>query len=221
MNTKYGKINFWLDHASTKCSWFSVVFAISLCTTKHFCKIYSVNPISTSFLKDPWCFDIPIALKPTFHNMDADFHHINISDMICSNNYDFNCFNFIFGNQFNSSSGSLGTINFDSNNCWVWQLKSNCSKIFATVYHHLNLNSSLSDNWIGWKILWHLHVAPHLKHFIGFVLKAVYLLLNFFIICIWARIIPTFSVASLGKLLIIYLVNVPKLFWSGRRSAAM
>ncbi|KAH7664993.1 Non-specific serine/threonine protein kinase protein [Dioscorea alata] len=43
--------------------------------------------------------------------------------------------------------------------------------ISSTVYHHLNQKSPVSDNWIGWKLLWSISVAPRLKHFIWLCLK--------------------------------------------------
>ena len=39
----------------------------------------------TFFLKDPWLFDIPLAFKPTFINIDLDFENFKIVDFLIDN----------------------------------------------------------------------------------------------------------------------------------------
>lgn len=36
----------------------------------------------TTFLYNPWCFEIPLAFKPTFLNMDLDFNDISVANFI-------------------------------------------------------------------------------------------------------------------------------------------
>lgn len=38
------------------------------------------------------------------------------------------------------------------------------------IYHYLNLNDPLSDNWLGWNTLWRIPVASHVKHFLWLLL---------------------------------------------------
>lgn len=69
---KYGKINFWIDPIPGNCSW----FFRGLCKTAHILKpnlwMISINVSSTSFMLDHWYFDIPLAYKLTYLNMDMD-----------------------------------------------------------------------------------------------------------------------------------------------------
>lgn len=162
---KYGKINFWFDIVPYKCSWFFRGLCKYVAFIKRFCRINSFNPSSNSFLMDPWCFDLPIALKPTFINMATNFEHLNISDLTHENHWDTFNLNYLFSANFNFVSSNLGTIDLFSYNYWVWLLKSPGIKISAAIYHRLNHNASHTDQWSGWQKLWKIYVALCVKHF--------------------------------------------------------
>lgn len=162
---KYCKLNFWHDHPPPKCSWFFRGLCKSATFIKQHCKIKSVNPTETSFLWDPWIFDIPVALKPMVLNMNANFDHINISNLVQEDQWDNVCLNSLFGNSFDSLEVILPTIDHDWDTHWVWKPKSNRSKISAAVYNQLNHHNSSSECSSGWQLLWNILVAPRLKYF--------------------------------------------------------
>lgn len=72
LNIKYGRLNFWYHTPPPKCSWFFRGLCKSAMFIKHHCKLHSVNPNNNFLMWDPWLFNIPLALKPTFINMDME-----------------------------------------------------------------------------------------------------------------------------------------------------
>lgn len=168
---KYEKINIWNDTIPAKCSWFFRGLCHSVSFIKKHCKMNSVNPEATSFLWDPWLFDMHVALKPPYLNMDLDIGQINLIDLITGNQWDHCCFSNIFGNLFESVKDNLATVDLVGANHWVWLPKSSCTKISTVVYHFLNQHKSQSDTWTGWQLIWNIPVAPRLKYFIWLCLK--------------------------------------------------
>lgn len=65
----------------------------------------------------------------------------------------------------------MTAIDLKAGNHWIQTPKSSCPKITIVVYHFLNSQHSSSDRWIGWQLLWHIPVAPRLKHFIWICLR--------------------------------------------------
>ena len=65
-----------------KCSW----FYISLCRAADIVRSYMwiniYNPNNTSFLNDPWCFEISLVLRFTFLNMDFGLQSLRRSNFI-------------------------------------------------------------------------------------------------------------------------------------------
>lgn len=59
--------------------------------------IKSINPSLTSFFNDPWYFECPLALKPTYVNMDIDHANLHISDLLTDNTWNINLLYTIFG----------------------------------------------------------------------------------------------------------------------------
>lgn len=66
MENKYGTFYIWKGSAPAKCSWFYRGLYHNLVVIRPFLWINFVNPNITSFLNDPWYFEIPIAIKPTY-----------------------------------------------------------------------------------------------------------------------------------------------------------
>lgn len=168
---KYGKINLCSDAIPAKCSWFFRDPCHSAAFIRSHCKINSVNPDSTSFLWDPWMFDIPVALKPTFLNLDLDLEQINLFDFITGNCWNPHNFTSVFGNLFDSYDDNLASIDLVKVNHWVWLPRSNCTNITSVIYHFLNQHKSYSESWTGWQLIWHIPVVPRLKYFIWLCLK--------------------------------------------------
>ncbi|XP_039115766.1 uncharacterized protein LOC120251270 [Dioscorea cayenensis subsp. rotundata] len=166
MRLKYGHSNFWMNSAPARCSWFYRSLFNVANRIKPFCRIGSVNPINTSFAWDPWCFDLPIARKPTFINMNVDLDNLSVSNFITGNGWDIAHLCSIFGSNFNMQVLLSNSIDYDSGNQWIWSPSSKQTTISSSVYHHLNHNFSLTDVWMGWRLLWNLSIAPRVKHFL-------------------------------------------------------
>lgn len=118
---KYGKENFWKDKILSKCSWFFRGLCHSAFFLKKFFKINSISPTQTSFLFDPWCFDIPIAYKPTYIHMLIDLNQIIMSNLLVNNQWDVNKLVHIFGLNVNLFAGSMSTIDDLNYNFRVWE----------------------------------------------------------------------------------------------------
>lgn len=82
MLSKYDDFNFWRNSVPSKCSWFFRSLSKTASRIKPFCRIIYVNLESTSFIWNPWCFKIPIALKPTILNMNVYVDHLSISTVV-------------------------------------------------------------------------------------------------------------------------------------------
>lgn len=65
----------------------------------------------------------------------------------------------------NEFSLSHGSITFDHNNTWVWFPKSRGTKVSTMAYSYFNKQVNKQDSWEGWSTIWHLNVAPRVKHF--------------------------------------------------------
>lgn len=120
LRLKYGYINFWKDTAPHKCSWFFRSLYYTAFQIKPFCKLNSINPDNTSFLWDPWCFDIPITYKPTYINMEEDLLHANIFDLLHVDRWSDTHLNHLFGPSFNKHDLCIGSIDNTSYNHWIW-----------------------------------------------------------------------------------------------------
>lgn len=77
----------------------------------------------------------------------------------------------MFGNHLNIPDLAVTIIDSGADNHQIWTPKSSCTRISSIVYHHINSQISPSDCWIGWQILWHIPIAPRVKHFIWICLR--------------------------------------------------
>ncbi|XP_039138822.1 uncharacterized protein LOC120276159 [Dioscorea cayenensis subsp. rotundata] len=167
LHVKYGGNNSWVDVPPAQCSWFFKGLLSSAHKLRSCFWIKTVNPNKTSLLYHPWCLDIPLAFKPTYINSDLDLQSMNLCDFLCNDSWDWNKLFMLFGENFLFFTNKLGVIDCRSSNHWVWSPKSGSSKLASSVYHFLNHN----HNWVGWKKLWELNVAPRVKHFIWLVFR--------------------------------------------------
>ena len=113
---KYGMVNFWISSAPPDCSWFfkglcKIAYAIKPCMW-----LNSTNPNKVSVFHDLWCFETPLAFKPTFLAMDLDVSWFHIADFMMENSLNTQAFNNLFGGVLNSPIFSLGNINPNENN---------------------------------------------------------------------------------------------------------
>lgn len=130
-----------------------------------------VNPSNISFLFDPWYFEIPLAFKLTYLNMDLDLNSMQISDLVYDVHRVIHAFQQVFGEHLNNEMLAHGKIDMERTNHWVWFPKAHCVRIPSKIYSHLNSNAAHCENWCGWDKLWRLKVAPRIKHFMWLMFK--------------------------------------------------
>lgn len=61
-------------------------------------------------------YDILVALKPTYFNMNVDLAHTNISDLVLGDHWDLNTLSRTFGDSSEYFISNLIAIDNDSNN---------------------------------------------------------------------------------------------------------
>lgn len=152
-------INLWNLHIPPNCSWlfrgiYRVADDIKACIW-----LQSTNPSMVSFLYDPWCFETPLAFKPTFLNMHLDFERVRVVDFIHNNVYDSQKFLAVFGIDANPLALSHGNITPCDPSQWVWFSKINSKSVTATFYNFHYGRHSYHENWNGWTMLWKLKVS--------------------------------------------------------------
>lgn len=147
LSLEYGNINFWTDHAPGKCSWFFHYLYNAASHIKPYCRIKSFNPHSTFIFQDPWCFDIPIALKPTLLNMNVDAEQLSLMDLVQDGQWKHDNLNQVFGFDHALDSLNFVSIDCDSSNHWIWYAKIGKYNLSAAVYQHLNQSPHEQDRW--------------------------------------------------------------------------
>ncbi|XP_039135711.1 uncharacterized protein LOC120273129 [Dioscorea cayenensis subsp. rotundata] len=98
--------------------------------------------------------------------MDIDVNHISLNDLVIDSHWDNLSLNFIFGNMLDNENITFAKVDYESENLWVWQPKPTSYNLSSAVYHVLNKDQSTSASWMGWSMVWHIPVAPRIKHFI-------------------------------------------------------
>ncbi|KAH7679239.1 Reverse transcriptase zinc-binding domain-containing protein [Dioscorea alata] len=165
MASKYGDFKIWSNIIPAKCSWFYRGLYYNAFHIRPFLWMNTINPNLTSFLQDPWYFEIPIACKPTYLNMNLDIERVLISDLVEANHWKFNLLQTLFGPIINDDIISQSIISYDLKNNWLWFPKTESTKLTAMIYAHFNQNNFEQNYWEGWRNVWHLKVAPRVKHF--------------------------------------------------------
>lgn len=117
---KYGCLNFWNDPIPSKCSWVFRGICLFATVLKPNLWIKTVNPLQTSFMLDPWLFDVPLAFKPTFLNVNVDFLDIRLIDIVTDGQWNSLYLCDIFGDYLGSSVSNICSIDCGGNNYWVW-----------------------------------------------------------------------------------------------------
>ncbi|XP_039132528.1 uncharacterized protein LOC120269260 [Dioscorea cayenensis subsp. rotundata] len=111
-------------------------------------------------------FEIPIAYKPVFLNMDLDVTDCCITDFIENSMWSMDALNSLFGPNWSSPIISHGKLVSGVNNHWLWFPDSKGTKISSNVYNFLTSNKVEAQGWCGWSNIWKLNIAPKAKHFI-------------------------------------------------------
>lgn len=160
----------WTSSIPASCSWFYRGLCRNANHIKPFLWMSNINPANTSFPYDPWYFDIPLAFKPTFLNMDMDLKSIQLFNLLLDTHWNIHLLRNLFGLILNEFSISHGNITHDLDNTWVWFPIPHWTKVSTMVYSYFSQQVTKQDSWDGWSIIWHLKVTPHVKHFIWLLL---------------------------------------------------
>lgn len=64
MNLKYDNLNIWANLDTKNATWFFKVMYETITEMRSNLWINYCNPSTTSFLNDPWCYDVPLVYKP-------------------------------------------------------------------------------------------------------------------------------------------------------------
>ncbi|XP_039136204.1 uncharacterized protein LOC120273607 [Dioscorea cayenensis subsp. rotundata] len=167
---KYGHLNFWVNSIPAICSWIFRGICRTASNLKHNLWIKSFNPAQTSILFDPWLFEIPIAFKPTYLNVNTDLSDTCLSDFFVNDLWNVDKLYITFGDFLGPLVPNICNFDLANTNFWVWKPHSSNLNISSAVYNHLNHNHDLALEWPGWNKLWKLHVAPRIMHFIWLML---------------------------------------------------
>lgn len=168
---KHGMFNFWVDHIPPKCSWFFRRLCRIAFIIKPYMWINSFILRTSSFLLDPWYFEISIDLKPTFLNVGIDFNSIDYYDLLVENHLNMQALTNIFGEHLFMSALNLSIIDTHGGNHWVWHPNNKGHKLSTKVYTHFNQkNACFSNHWVGLNLIWKMRVTPRTKHFIWLML---------------------------------------------------
>lgn len=78
--------------------------------------------------------------------MNEDLEHFTLTKLIQGANWNGNSISQVFNSNFDLVDLNFDIIDSNSKNHWVWNPRSNSTKIFVVVYHQLNLKSPHSSN---------------------------------------------------------------------------
>lgn len=82
---KFGKVNFWTNSIAANCSWFFRGLWHNANIIKSHLWLHHFHPAHTDLMKDPWNFEITLAFKPTYINMDINLNLLNLFDLFVNN----------------------------------------------------------------------------------------------------------------------------------------
>lgn len=160
---KYGPFKIWNPQKFSKSSWFYK----SLCKVATDIRVDlwmdSCNIFYTDFWLDPWCYEMSLALKPSFLDMHEMADTMSIVDLTEDDHLNYNAMCDYFGEHFVWSR--LPKLQFGDSvtNHWVWMPTSPKTKIVSATYYHLNRSCYLHESWNGWREVWRLHTTPRVK----------------------------------------------------------
>ena len=147
---KYGSINFWSHSVPPpKCSGFcrGLFWAANVIKPHLWLKV--VNPTNTSSWWDPWVFETPLVVKPTFLNMNVYGNQLQFSGIMEQGCWSASVLVQIFGSLPSSPVLSHGNINPNVPSHWVWYPKTNKNNILAVIMASLMIKGSLITLGLG------------------------------------------------------------------------
>lgn len=113
--------------------------------------------------------------------MNEDVDHISFLNLIQGDLWNHDNLSHFFGSNFDLDALKLGSIDSASDNHYIRNPKTGNHKLTAAVYHHLNHSSTLLDGWHGWNLIWHIFIAPRVKHFLWLLIHGRLSTLDFLI----------------------------------------
>ena len=129
LNWKYGSFNMWTSSNHRNTSWFY----------KGICKIANkirmnlwlneCDPETISFLMDPWGFEIPLALKPTFLNMNLPIEELNVSNFLQDGKLNYDAVTDYLSTHIDWSRFAKMRLEVARPNHWVWIHNSSSARL--------------------------------------------------------------------------------------------
>lgn len=117
-------------------------FFLCICKTAHLLKpnmwMNTIDLVSTSFMFDPWYFEIPLDFKPTYLNMELDLFSINLTELIVDVHQNLHELHNIFGDHLNTQALALGNNIVEGLNNWVWFPNSKGIHLSNNIHSFLN-----------------------------------------------------------------------------------
>lgn len=113
---KYGNVNFWIDSIPANYSWFFRGMWYIANVIKPHIWLNHVNSAQTNFMFNPWYFEVSLAFKPTYLNMNMNLNKLQIPDIMVGSSWNIHLMPDIFGVILNSEFLNLGTDSGDHGN---------------------------------------------------------------------------------------------------------
>lgn len=148
---KYGLVSLEHINITPNCSWFFRSLCKNLDATKIYWKLNLVNLNCTLVLEDLWIFDMPINAKSTFVNMDLLNENLQLNEFIHNDRWSLTSLQQFLSPHITPRFTSLGRLDLQSHNHWVWSSNTHVCNIVFKVYNTLNTSHTETAPWQGWK----------------------------------------------------------------------
>lgn len=108
---------------------------------------------------------MPINAKSTFVNMDLLNGNLQLNEFIHNDRWSLTSLQQFLSPHITPRFTSLGRLDLQSHNHWVWSSNTHVCNIVFEVYNTLNTSHTETAPWQGWKNIWRLNAAPMAKFF--------------------------------------------------------
>ncbi|KAJ0986340.1 hypothetical protein J5N97_004696 [Dioscorea zingiberensis] len=164
MKSKYGPSKPWLTTPIRKVSWtYRGLLQTARSIKSNVIQSNIIN--SNSVLQDPWLFDIPLNLMPTYFNIDYDMSNLSIENLRTNSQWNWDYVNIMF-HPYMVDLIFEKQVDEDHNKVkWKWKNKTEGKSLTAAVYDEYRFKD-LAIPWNGWKKIWKLRVIPKIKLFL-------------------------------------------------------
>ncbi|KAJ0974964.1 hypothetical protein J5N97_016929 [Dioscorea zingiberensis] len=164
MVSKYGRIDPWQVSTLKKVSWTFRGLMYSVRSVKN--SITQVNVINSNHvLHDPWLFDTPLIMMPTFINMQYDMTTMLIKDLRSNYHWNWTLVCELFPPSLTAVIEEKQVHEDEDRVRWKLKKKTEGKSITAAIYEDCRYKDS-NPQWIGWKKLWKLKIIPKIKIFL-------------------------------------------------------